>query len=247
MTETQDSGKAPPDTRVPRNSLIRTAAVFLSSPSVQGSSEELKTKFLVKKGLTEEEIELAREEAQKIIFNRSNTSGPVANYQPPLPVQGYPPSGSWSFFRDVTRSIILLGVVSYSVHWLVKKYVFPFLYGDTKKKSLDERFTELDEMVNNYMSDIKGSIAKINADISSINEQKSDSVTRQIEELKTEVSSLKKMLLSRKEFTAVTVSGPPSIPSWQMAEAAEDEKHSEEEGNGSGTTGSDSSIEMIKD
>lgn len=50
----------------------------------------------------------------------------------------------------------------------------------------------------------------------------------------------------RKQFPAATVTGPLTIPSWQLASAAEEEE-AEKEGAGSGTNGSDSSLEMIKE
>jgi hypothetical protein len=54
----------------------------------------------------------------------------------------------------------------------------------------------------------------------------------------------------RKEFAASPVvlsGGSVSIPSWQREEGSSPSPQEKEEGNGSNTNGSDSSLEMIKD
>ncbi|KAL1138144.1 hypothetical protein AAG570_009836 [Ranatra chinensis] len=130
---------------------------------------------------------------------------------------------------------------------MFKKYIVPYLFGRRSRKTIDVRLNEVEKTVVDCVAQLAASMNKIREDIERGNERKGEVVNRQIEELKTEVTSLKKLLLNRKQFPTATVTGPLSIPAWQRAASPPEEKEAEEEGNGSGTNGSDSSLEMIKE
>ncbi|XP_014252662.1 peroxisomal membrane protein PEX14 isoform X2 [Cimex lectularius] len=204
---------------------------------------ESKVAFLKKKGLSDAEIDLAVKQSQVIIQSRSfehskNQTTVLQPYMTPWPVQS-----RWSKYRDVVDTIAIIGALSYAVYWFYKKYLAPFLFGS--KKSLDTRISDLDQLITTSVSDIKLDVVKIKEEVMKASEKKIDSLNRQLEELKNELASLKKILLNRKQFPSTTVATPLSIPAWQMASS--EEKEVEEEGVGSGTNGSDSSLEMIKE
>ncbi|BES96150.1 Peroxisomal membrane [Nesidiocoris tenuis] len=235
-----DNGPIPP-----REQLVKTAAKFLSSSNVVNSPNDSKVAFLKKKGLSDAEIDLAMKQAEVIVQSRNF----LGQSCPPNAVMPYAPNWhqqpSWMKYRDIANSVALIGGLAYAVYWFYKKYLAPFLFGGGKK-GLDARLSDLDKMITGSLTDLKTSVSRVRDDVERLTERRVDSLSRQIEELKAEVSSLKKLMLSRKQFPSATVSGPLTIPSWQLASAAE-EKEAEEEGAGSGTNGSDSSLEMIKE
>ncbi|KAF6209547.1 hypothetical protein GE061_015295 [Apolygus lucorum] len=228
----------------PREQLVKTAAKFLSSRNVVNSANENKVAFLKKKGLSDAEIDLAMRQAEVIIQSRNFDSNiySVQNSVQPSTWQHQP---SWMKYRDIGNTVALVGGLAYAVYWFYKKYLEPFFFGGGKK-GLDSRLADLDKMITNSLTDLKSSVTRVRDDMERITERRVESLSRQIDELKNEVASLKKLMLNRKQFPSATVSGPLTIPSWQLASAAE-EKEVEEEGAGSGTNGSDSSLEMIKE
>uniref|UniRef100_A0A4P6D6U4 Peroxisomal membrane protein PEX14 n=2 Tax=Rhodnius TaxID=13248 RepID=A0A4P6D6U4_RHOPR len=230
----------------PRENLVKTAAKFLSSPNVVKAPLETKVAFLKKKGLSDAEIDLAIKQSEVIIQSRSfeNSRIPNSTLQPYIPP--WPPQSRWAKYRDITNTVALLAGLAYAVYWFYKKYIAPFLFGSKDRKSLDARLAERDSTMLESLTELKNCVSELREELGPLSTRKGPSISKQIEELKGEVSSLKKLLLNRKQFPPSTVTAPLSIPVWQIA-ATSEEKEVEEEGVGSGTNGSDSSLEMIKE
>lgn len=256
----------------PREDLIGTAVKFLQNPNVQKSSLANQQAFLKRKGLTDEEVDIACERAGAIGNPSHNgqlqtmlqhTAAPVT---PPPQSYMLPPPSRWSQFRDVVNTIAVIGGITYGLYLLYKKYVEPFLFGiKEKQKTIEDLISELNE-----------GIKKVHTNLERISDQQqeqpeqSNSTYKQIQELKAEIATVKGLLLSRHQFPAAAPSNPlvpPSIPAWQLSSSPqvtdgdEGEQGQKGEGDievctsGSGSsenevvinTGSDSSLEMIRE
>lgn len=220
----------------PREDLVNTAAKFLSSPNVQKSPNNMKTAFLKKKGLSDAEIELAFKKSETILQSRTVDILQYPSYQPLQPPVHWSHSPRWITFRDVVNTIMLLAGFAYGIYWLYKKYIWNYLFGrrDKKKITADDRLAEIESNLSSVAFNVDSLKKTIDSKVA---------LAREIHEVKSEVASVKKLLLSRKQFPSAG-SAPLSIPSWQIATAvASDEKEEE----GAATNGSDSSLEMIKE
>merc|ERR1712013_133852 len=102
-----------------REELVKTAVKFLENSKVQSSTEKMKKDFLIKKGLTEAEIEQAFSKVSQV------TSLPSQQ-------QMVPQSSFSSRLRDLLNILLLIGGASYAARYLWKKYISPWLFGATK-------------------------------------------------------------------------------------------------------------------
>lgn len=219
----------------PREELVNTAAKFLSSPNVQKSPNDMKTAFLKKKGLSDAEIELAFKKCESILQTRAVDVLQYPAFQHLPPPVHWSQSQKWLTFRDFVNSIVLIAGFAYGIYWLYKKYIWNYLFGKSeKKKTSDDRLAEIEA----NLSSVVFSIDYLKKSIDS-----KSALTKEIHEVKAEVASVKKLLLSRQQFPSAG-SAPLSIPSWQIAAAAVSDEKEEE---GAATNGSDSSLEMIKE
>uniref|UniRef100_A0AC11BRJ7 Peroxisomal biogenesis factor 14 n=1 Tax=Ovis aries TaxID=9940 RepID=A0AC11BRJ7_SHEEP len=204
---------------VPREPLIATAVKFLQNSRVRQSPLATRRAFLKKKGLTDEEIDLA--------FQQSGTAadepaslGPatqVVPVQPPhLISQPYSPAGSrW---RDYSALAIIMAGIAFGFHQLYKKYLLPLIMGGREDRKQLERMEA-------SLSELSGSVAQtvtqLQMTLASVQElliQQQQKVqelahelatakattstnwileSQNINELKSEINSLKGLLLNR--------------------------------------------------
>ncbi|XP_050009104.1 peroxisomal membrane protein PEX14 isoform X2 [Alexandromys fortis] len=187
-------------------------------------------------GLTDDEIDLA--------FQQSGTAtdeppslglaAPVAPIQPPhLIPQPYSPGGSrW---RDYGALAIIMAGIAFGFHQLYKKYLLPLILGGREDRKQLERMAA-------SLSELSGSVAQtvtqVQTTLASVQEllrQQQQKVqelahelaaakattstnwileSQNINELKSEINSLKGLLLNRRQFPPSP--SAPKIPSWQI-------------------------------
>ncbi|XP_036901151.1 peroxisomal membrane protein PEX14 isoform X2 [Sturnira hondurensis] len=221
---------------MPREPLVATAVKFLQNSRVRQSPLATRRAFLKKKGLTDEEIDVA--------FQQSGTAaveppslGPathVVPVQPPhLTSQPYSPVGSrW---RDYSALAIIMAGIAFGFHQLYKKYLLPLIVGSREDRKQLERMEA-------SLSELSGSVAQtvtqLQVTLASVQEllvqqqQKVQELTHElatakattstnwilesqnISELKSEINSLKGLLLNRRQFPPSP--SAPKIPSWQI-------------------------------
>ncbi|CAH1394443.1 unnamed protein product [Nezara viridula] len=224
----------------PRDELVKKAADFLSMHNVQKSPEDMKIAFLKKKGLSDVEIDLAFKKCELMLQNKNleynRSFHPPSTLGYPYQQVALPPHQKWLKFRDIANGIVLLAGVLYGLYWFYKRFLWRHLFGnrDCKKPSTEER-----------LSDMESKLSQICHNLDSLkdNIENKSTVVKEIQEVKFEVSSLKKLLLNRKQFPVVAnTSASLSIPAWQIAGTTE-----EKDEEGAATNGSDSSLEMIKE
>ncbi|XP_066941908.1 peroxisomal membrane protein PEX14 isoform X1 [Macrobrachium rosenbergii] len=219
--------------QISRENLIEEAAKFLMNPKVAQHADEQKSAFLRKKGLTEDEIQVAFAKAKANMPAVASTAGPVAQYVSPVgpPVPSYPlvpPPTMWIRIRDICNFVLIITGASYGAYHIYKNYIGPLLTG-RKQKSVEESMIELQQSVVCVLKEVQTTLSSLEKTLSiqsariqalSDKEEKNHPSLHQLEELKTEITSLKGLLINRRTFPS-TPSMSPSIPSWQLTKTAE--------------------------
>ncbi|XP_006642148.2 peroxisomal membrane protein PEX14 isoform X2 [Lepisosteus oculatus] len=220
---------------LPREQLIATAIKFLQNQKVRQSPLATRRAFLKKKGLTDEEVDLA--------LQRSGSTEeplPVAPASPQhllhpphlAPVQYNAASSRW---RDYGALAIIMAGMAFGFHQLYQKYILPLIMGSKEdKKHLQRIETSISEMSGTLTQ----TVTQLQITLASVQEllvqqqqkiqelsqelaasEASSAADRMLEsqsinELKAEIVSLKGLLLSRRQFPASP--SAPKIPSWQI-------------------------------
>lgn len=225
-----------PSADMPREDLIATAVNFLENPRVQGSPLSHKRAFLLKKGLTAEEIDTAIERSRVVNTSASHpqlvphpVSAPPLPPPPPPPQLLQPEYSFWSQVSHFSSSVVIIGVACYGAYYVYKRYVEPYLRGWDSPKSRPDRLSQVQEQITaltEAIQQLREAVASLELVVSedrrlpksaeAVDSVKQDSA---ISELKSEVLSVKALLLSRSQFpNAPKVTPPaPSIPSWQLS------------------------------
>ncbi|KAL1417661.1 hypothetical protein MTO96_026706 [Rhipicephalus appendiculatus] len=222
--------------QIPRENLIATAVNFLENPRVQGSPLSQKRAFLLKKGLTAEEIDEAIERAR---IGKTNTvaqhglvpypTSPPQLPPPPPPHLLQPEYSIWSHLSHVSSSIVIIGVASYGAYYMYKRYIEPYLRGWDGPRSKPDRLSQVQEQISaltEAIQQLREAVASLESAVAedrrlrkpaeALDSAKQD---RTISELKSEVLSVKALLLSRNQFPSAPKLTPPvpSIPTWQLS------------------------------
>ncbi|XP_026492366.2 peroxisomal membrane protein PEX14 isoform X1 [Vanessa tameamea] len=229
---------------------VTTAVKFLSNPNVQRCTLESKERFLRSKGLSEAEIHRAIEKCGEML-DIPSLSSELMLFQ----------NSRKSWFRERILPLIVYGGFVYGCYWFYKNCIRHLLFVEQPKRKttaecIDELRKSLDVM-NASISSLRGEVQ------SSV---KQSALRSQLDNLKSDIASVKGILLNRNQFpTLKTRTEPPSIPAWQRqseeatsTEAAEEKKkphrsrsqRSESGGSNSSegeqaTKNSDSSLEII--
>ncbi|XP_030363496.1 peroxisomal membrane protein PEX14 isoform X2 [Strigops habroptila] len=217
-----------------REPLIVTAVKFLQNPRVRQSPIASRRAFLKKKGLTDEEIDLA--------FQQSGTStdepqspGPstqVVPAQPSHPVMYSPPGSRW---RDYGALAIIMAGIAFGFHQLYKKYLLPLIMGGKEDRKqlqrIESNIAEMSGSVTQTVTQLQTTLAAVQ-ELLIQQQQKIQELTQElaaskattstnwilesqnINELKSEIYSLKGLLLNRRQFPPSP--SAPKIPSWQI-------------------------------
>ncbi|XP_058834091.1 peroxisomal membrane protein PEX14 isoform X1 [Topomyia yanbarensis] len=252
----------------PREHLITTAIKFLNNPNVMRSAINQKQAFLRSKGFTEDEIQLACERAG-VFTNDPNVQNHKTVINMGVGSNGYTkaqyaiqPHQTWfGKIKEVLSSVALIGGLMYGVYLFYKKFVEPLIFRNKKKKPVDEQIADLNKNVEVKIDKLNSELIKIKDELSRVNQ--SQSATKELTNFKTDLDSIKGLLLNRKQFASPNLPVlPPSIPAWQLqSQSQEQTPNSEGEpdkiddndtGSGSGSSehdavlkNSDSSLEII--
>lgn len=255
----------------PREHLITTAIKFLNNPNVLRSAVGQKQAFLRSKGLTEDEIQVACERAgvfsrepvqqnhQTVISMDVGTAGtgPKATYS----VQ---PQSWFGKVKEVLNSVAVISGLMYGVYMFYKKFIEPLIFRSKKKKPVEDQISDLSRTVEGKIDKLSVELIKIKDELSRVNQ--AQSAAKDLATFKTDLDSIKGLLLNRKQFASPNLPiVPPSIPAWQLQSQSQQESertpNSEGEpdkiddndtGSGSGSSendvvlkNSDSSLEII--
>ncbi|XP_047453084.1 peroxisomal membrane protein PEX14 [Mugil cephalus] len=219
----------------PREALISTAVKFLQNPKVRQSPLVTRKAFLKKKGLTDEEVELA--------IQRSGSTEevlPLSPVGPPHPLHAThlapaPLSPVGYRWRDYGALTIIMVGLAFGFHQLYKKYILPLIMGSREDKKhlqrMESNIAAMSGTLTQTVSQLQQTLASVQelliqqqqkiqelsqelsaAEASSSTNRILDNQT--VGELKAEIVSLKGLLLSRRQFPSTPTI--PKIPSWQI-------------------------------
>ncbi|XP_047234291.1 peroxisomal membrane protein PEX14 isoform X2 [Girardinichthys multiradiatus] len=216
----------------PREALVATAVKFLHNPKVRESPLATRKAFLRKKGLTDEEVDLAiqRSGSTEEVLPLSHVGLPHPPYATQLTPA--PPSYRWRDYGALT--IIMVGI-AFGFHQLYKKYILPLIMGSREDKKhlqrmesniaamsgtltqtviqLQQTLVHIQELLVQQQQKIQELSQELAAaETSSSTNRILDNQT--VGELKAEIASLKGLLLSRRQFPSTPAI--PKIPSWQI-------------------------------
>nr|XP_020472808.1 peroxisomal membrane protein PEX14 [Monopterus albus] len=220
---------------LPREDLVATAVKFLQNPKVHQSPLATRKAFLKKKGLTDEEVELAiqRSGSTEQVLTLNPTGPPHPLYATRLPPPAHSPVGyRWRDYGALT--IIVVGI-AFSFHQLYKKYIVPLIMGSQEDKrhlqrmesniaamsgTLTQTVSQLQQTlvsIQELLVQQQQRIQELSQELAAAEASTSTSRildTQTIGELKAEIVSLKGLLLSRRQFPSTPTI--PKIPSWQI-------------------------------
>ncbi|KAK4876130.1 hypothetical protein RN001_012552 [Aquatica leii] len=210
-----------------RENIVQTAVKFLQNPNVSNTPLAQKQKFLQRKGLTDKEIQVACERAGAyVLHDQQSREAPAL----PIPIQSglqsmqLQPLTLFQKFKEIVHNVAILSAVIYAVYMFYKKFIRRFLFGDKKKKSVEDQLEELNKSVSSSITDLKESLFDVKIEVDKITQGGEMSVHKQLHDLKAEISTVKGLLLSRKQFPSVSSTSvvPPSIPAWQLSSVTPD-------------------------
>ncbi|KAF0444524.1 peroxisomal membrane protein pex14 [Gigaspora margarita] len=123
-SETMTS-EAPKADIEPREILISQAVKFLSDSSILKADDEKKVQFLLGKGLTRKEIDLAKERAVRAQMSITSTDKPPAvpprTYASPMPVERTP------LWKRLAFVLLITGTFSVFMITAIKKFIGPMV------------------------------------------------------------------------------------------------------------------------
>lgn len=211
-----------------RDELINKAVQFLIHPKLSNSSLSEKKEFLVKKGLTDHEIEKAIQTSG--IDRTENAVQPLnaVNQEKVVVRSTGTKVREWALFS------VIFGGISYGIYLLAMKLIPVFLIDKDKKiQEIAQNVDNLKETVHLILKNqahlqetvvsngekMKNSSKPTNYDFDSMN---TSANSLSIRELKNEIISLKGLLLNKDQFPRAPVN-QPIIPAWQLSHKIEED------------------------
>ncbi|XP_075950862.1 peroxisomal membrane protein PEX14 isoform X2 [Anarhichas minor] len=219
----------------PREALITTAVQFLQNPKVRQSPLATRRAFLKKKGLRDEEVELA--------IQRSGSTEevlPVSPVGPPHPLHATqlalaPHSPAGYRWRDYGALTIIMVGIAFGFHQLYRKYILPLIMGSREDKKhlqrMESNIAAMSGTLTQTVSQLQQTLVSVQElliqqqqRIQELSQELAASETssstyrvldnQTVGELKAEIVSLKGLLLGRRQFPSTPAI--PKIPSWQI-------------------------------
>lgn len=226
-TTNKDTVSTTPTDNISRKDLVDTAIRFLQNPKVVPTPLENKRLFLAKKGLTESEIELALKSSGAYNVSSESAQQPAQqqiqnNSQVPALVNNISPKQSiiYKVIKWISN-FILAGCIAYTAYKLVVKRFFLKSKLEPSKDSLVNENNQLKQTIQEMretLDGLKQSVDNVTNIVRQFHISKplTNSPNSAESDLKSEVQSIKSLLLSRSQFPAVPTMQPVSLPTWQL-------------------------------
>lgn len=217
--------------------MIATAVKFLQNQKVRQSPLATRKAFLKKKGLTDEEVELAIQRSGVTEEPQALAPAPLGppHLLHPSQLAPIPHSAPGYRWRDYGALAIIMAGMAFGFHHLYRKYILPLIMGSREDKKQLQR---MEASMVAMSGTLTQTVTQLQVTLASVQEllvqqqqkiqelsnelatsQASTTTNRMLEsqtisELKAEIVSLKGLLLSRRQFPASP--SVPKIPSWQI-------------------------------
>lgn len=201
--------------------------------------------FLIRKGLTPHEIDLAIDYANRGISFPSRTTS-ISGYEAAHPLERFhqqhllPSSqlyrheimyqypGTFAMTRSLVPSFIVVSGLFYGLYLLYRRFQH-LLFGEDQKKhplvqvqeSL-QQLTVICESLNKSIHELEDNIVcKMRKEMESLTRPSPQEVAA-VSEIKKELASVKALLLGRKQFPDSPSLTQASIPAWQMTDESKE-------------------------
>merc|ERR1711936_1515198 len=196
-----------------RQDMVATAVRFLENDRVRASTDDMKRKFLLKKGLNEGEIREAFARVKPAVQQPSAHQAVAVRPQIGAghPVLAVSQSSFGSRIRDMLNLLLLIGGASYGIRYLWKTYIAPWLFGPSKPvPNPQAAVVETCQAVLGGVQQLQQAITSLQTSIGSQAEKleraveyrqgRQENTTGDLGELKAEIQSVKGLLLSSRSF-----------------------------------------------
>ncbi|MFH4976803.1 hypothetical protein AB6A40_003512 [Gnathostoma spinigerum] len=212
-----------------RNEMVVAATKFLKSPRVSETPFSEQKKFLLKKGVTEEEIEEAR---QRAAFEGRDFSHSWNNLQID---QQQPARGTGSNLMSFANSVLIFGGLAYTGYRFLRSVVLPKFFDVPDPSTEDQRqfLIQMNEMQNSMkfvMDSVTQTLQMVNRQqellervVSTMSMGQEPYASRGNDELKrlqNDITTIKSLLLNRDQFPPVpgtkSVLFSNTVPTWQL-------------------------------
>ncbi|CAJ0568554.1 unnamed protein product, partial [Mesorhabditis spiculigera] len=213
--------------------MVEAAYKFLSTPKVRDSPWEEQRGFLLGKGVTEQEIEEAKQRLPVL---------PAQN----IAMQQYPPPYQPNKVRQFVESAAILSTAAYAGYHLLRTYVLPrFNIPDPATEEVRQLQQQINELQNS-MKFVIDSVSQQTQTLAMHQDEVSKALLmvgvrqNEMERVENGISTIRSLLLSHNQFAPVRVPAmttTSSVPSWQREppinfakpknDAAEEEKENE--------------------
>ncbi|XP_069774589.1 peroxisomal membrane protein PEX14 isoform X2 [Narcine bancroftii] len=211
---------------------ITTAVKFLQNQRVRQSPLATRKAFLKKKGLTDEEVEIALQQSNTVSDEVAPAIQPHLVQPSYLAAVPYSPGSRW---REYGALAIIMAGIAFGFHQLYKKYILPLLASSKEDKKhlqrIESGITELSGTISQTVAQLQTNLLtvqdlldrqherlqELSQELSSTKASSSTNwllETQNINELKAEITSLKGLLLSRRQFPSSP--STPKLPAWQI-------------------------------
>ncbi|KAL5251818.1 hypothetical protein ACHWQZ_G014835 [Mnemiopsis leidyi] len=203
--------------------MITAATAFLSSPSVKDHPDETKRNFLLNKGLTKDEIIAAFAKSRNCQEEKSENFNQVMDRC--LEEKGFPKNKaaptrpSPPILVVAAMSTAALGVVVY-LYKLFRRYMWPWIVRQwrsvTAGEDEDPPDVPMKEIVSSHVYELHDTISTIKSALDHQQAQITDLARKDpeaVKDLRQEMESIKKLLLSKDSFPAAV---PTQLPAWQI-------------------------------
>lgn len=197
---------------------VNIAVRFLCNFNVRDTPRDRKIKFLEDKGLNQEEITLALEKADEHRENFKESE-----------------KEEWTFW-DYFKGIVLSAGILSSANYAYKAYVLPYVAHEIKD---DQRIELLKDSVQILKDDLKQKSYEFTCTLKSIQslleEQKKllsnidkelnkepNATAPSLNNIKTDIETLKALMLNKNNFASAPIRTTPTIPAWQKAADVKD-------------------------
>uniref|UniRef100_A0A914V544 Peroxisomal membrane protein PEX14 n=1 Tax=Plectus sambesii TaxID=2011161 RepID=A0A914V544_9BILA len=136
-----------------------------------------------------------------------------------------------SRWRDMANTVVIIGGLSYAGYKVLRKFVLPRFFGvpdpeEEQSRRLEEQVNELHNSLKFVMDSVQQTLQSVQQQQESLNralvllaerDRSPGLGSHQMQELKTDVSIVKSLLLNRNQFAPLpTTDGPATLPAWQM-------------------------------
>lgn len=189
-----------------RKKLIYAALNFINNPRIQSTSTNKKQMFLLKKGLTQDEIDLAFD----LCITRPSTDNSLQNELDLLTFSLNSTTNNMGFFSKLLNTIFYIVVFSgfaFGSYTFYQTKIRPRFDKSLQRKDLSEKNYEEILLLKEQILELNKNVIIVHEFIKTYCHVRDDSILS----LKNELSSIKSLLVSRSQFPSI-----PSIPKWQL-------------------------------